>query len=60
MLPEVTEGPSSRLPLAKKTANGSAMKSQGTKTALIVLQDRKRLPQRFFAKLSGMVTGHSA
>jgi hypothetical protein len=48
------------LPLAKKTANGSAMKSQGTKTALIVLQDRKRLPQRFFAKLSGMVTGHSA
>ena len=29
-----------------------------TKTIVFVLQDRKRLPARFFAGLSGAVTAH--
>ncbi len=34
------------------------MKSKNAKNVIFVLQDRKRLPARFFAELSGLVTGH--
>jgi hypothetical protein len=34
------------------------MTDQATKSHVFVLQDRKRLPARFFAELSGLATAH--
>jgi hypothetical protein len=46
------------LPLFAKSANGDAMSERTAKNHLFVLQDRKRLPARFFAELSGLATAH--
>jgi hypothetical protein len=45
---------------SQKAAMGTPMllKAPKAKTHIVVLQDRKRLPARFFAELSGLVTGH--
>jgi hypothetical protein len=46
------------LPPLPKNANGDAMRQRTAKNHLFVLQDRKRLPARFFAELSGLATAH--
>ena len=37
---------------------GLPMSDKTAKNHLFVLQDRKRLPARFFAELSGLATAH--
>lgn len=37
---------------------GQPMRQETAKNHLFVLQDRKRLPARFFAELSGLATAH--
>jgi hypothetical protein len=47
-----------RLPSKPKNAIGATMSKRASKKYFYVLQDRKRLPQRFFAALSGRATAH--
>jgi hypothetical protein len=42
----------------QKNANGDAMNDKIAPDQVFVLQDRKRLPARFFAALSGLATAH--
>jgi hypothetical protein len=46
------------LPGPRKNAIAAAMTEETAKNHIFVLQDRKRLPARFFAELSGLATAH--
>ena len=48
------------VPLPSHQSGGKArsMSKRASKKFFYVLQDRKRLPQRFFAALSGRATAH--
>ena len=43
---------------SRKNANARRMMENVTRKPIFVLQDRKRLPARFFAELSGLATAH--
>lgn len=45
------------LPIPKSDIRRSMMEN-ATEKPIFVLQDRKRLPARFFAELSGLATAH--
>jgi hypothetical protein len=45
-----------QLPTKQSGANQQVMSKRASKKFFYVLQDRKRLPQRFFASLSGRAT----
>ena len=46
------------LPIVGSGANQGIMSKRASRKFFYVLQDRKRLPQRFFAALSGRATAH--
>ena len=46
------------LPLPSKSDIRPQMMETVTRKPIFVLQDRKRLPARFFAELSGLATAH--
>lgn len=46
------------LPSHRSGATQRIMSKRASKKFFYVLQDRKRLPQRFFAALSGRATAH--
>lgn len=48
----------SQLPSSETGVMNRAMSKRASRKFFYVLQDRKRLPQRFFAALSGRVTAH--
>lgn len=58
MFHAVSHGKTHPLPGFRKNANAAAMTEENVKNHIFVLQDRKRLPARFFAELSGLATAH--